>query len=129
MVKGKDKSGSIKQNTKGFTLVELVIVVGILAILALLLIPRIASYTSEAKNSRELANARLIAGEVSSYNALALLDGTDTIPVSLPDAGAIELTNDMLDSTSLALADVKDFPDSTIVKIMIDSYGNASLVH
>lgn len=129
MVKGKDKSDSIKQNTKGFTLVELVIVIGILAILALLLIPRIASYTSEARNSKELANARLIAGEVSSYNALALLDGTDTIPISLPDAGARELTKDMLDSTSLALADVEDFPDSTIVKIMIDSHGNASLVH
>ena len=76
-----------------------------------------------------MANARLIAGEVFSYNALALLDGTDTIPVSLPGAGARELTKDMLDSTSLALADVKDFPDNTIVKIMIDSHGNASLVH
>ncbi len=112
----------IGKNTKGFSLVELVIVIAILAILAALLVPRIAAHTNNAHTTREIADARMLAGEVASYNAMAKLNGTDTIPVSL--SGSQELTKAMLDSTSLALPNNDSFPDPSIVKIYVDSDGN-----
>ena len=122
---GKDKSAYINKNIRGFTLVELVIVIGVLATLALLLVPRIINYFHEAENAKEISNARMIANEIMNYNSMAELNGTDTIPKSLPDSEPVELTNDMLESTTLALPDSGVFPDSSIVKIMIDTDGNA----
>lgn len=116
------KEGLIKDNTEGFSLVEIVIVIAILAILAALLVPRIAAHTHTAERTREIANARMLAGEVATYNATAKLNGTDTIPATL--SGVQELTKSMLDSTSLALPDDDSFPNASIVKIYVDSDGN-----
>ena len=107
---GKDKSAYINKNIRGFTLVELVIVIGVLATLALLLVPRIINYFHEAENA-EISNARMIANEIMNYNSMKL-NGTDTIPKSLPDSEPVELTNDMLESTTLAL------PDSGVFQIV-----------
>lgn len=126
-MKSKKKLGFIRSNSDGFSLVELVIVIAILAILATLLIPRITNYVYEAKHSREINDARMLAGEVSTYNALAKLNGTDTIPLAL--SGSQELTKTMLDSTILSLANEDDFPDNTVVKIYVDSDGNTSIVY
>jgi prepilin-type N-terminal cleavage/methylation domain-containing protein len=116
------KAGLIKDNTEGFSLVELVIVIAILAILVALLVPRIVTHTYRAERTREIANARMLAGEVATYNATAKLNGTNTIPSTL--SGIQELTKSMLDSTSLALPDDDGFPDISIVKIYVDSDGN-----
>lgn len=115
-----------KDNISGFSLVELVIVIAILAILAVLLVPRIAGHTNTAKRTREIADARMLAGEVAAYNATAKLNGIDTIPNTL--SGMQELTKVMLDATSLALPDEDNFPDSSIVKIYVDSDGNTKVV-
>ena len=51
----------IKKNTKkGFTLIELVIVIAILAILALILVPTIGSYTEKANKSKVESSVRSI---------------------------------------------------------------------
>lgn len=105
---------------------ELVIVIAILATLAALLVPRILIFTDEARRSKEITNARMIAGDVASYNAFAKQKGLDTIPATL--SGDQELTNAMLDTSSLALSDPGSFPDSSIVKIMVDSKGNTEIV-
>lgn len=47
-----------KTNKKGFTLVELVIVIAVIAILAAVLIPVFANLISKAKDSAALQNAR-----------------------------------------------------------------------
>ena len=65
----------MKNNDKGFTLVELVIVIAILAVLALLLVPRIGDYINEARRSADLADARTIVTEISTHNALAIANG------------------------------------------------------
>lgn len=49
-----------KNNKKGFTLIELVIVIAILAILALILVPAISKYVENANTSKNQASARTI---------------------------------------------------------------------
>lgn len=47
-----------KNNKKGFTLIELVIVIAILAILALILVPAISKYVDNANTAKNEASAR-----------------------------------------------------------------------
>lgn len=48
----------IKRNNKGFTLVELIVVLVILAILAAILVPALLGYIDRAKSSQTVTNAR-----------------------------------------------------------------------
>ena len=62
---------------KGFTLIELIVVIGILAVLAVVLIPSIMNYVGEARTARNNANARALYSEVSANVAMkGMADGT-----------------------------------------------------
>ncbi|MDD3924264.1 MAG: type II secretion system protein [Erysipelotrichaceae bacterium] len=56
---------------KGFTLIELVVVIAILAVLAAILVPSITGYITEAEIARDRANAR------AEYTEYALAEATD----------------------------------------------------
>lgn len=63
-------SNLIKRNKKkGFTLVELIIVIAILAILALILIPQIGTYRQKAEKSNIQASAKTLLSAIQAYNA------------------------------------------------------------
>ena len=115
----------IKRNDKGFTLVELVVVIAILAVLAALLIPRIIGNVEDANKSRELADARTIAGEVTTHNALVAVEGGTTIPLELADE------HTLIDSD---LEPIGRHEDGTIagwktgVSIEVDAEGNATVI-
>lgn len=47
-----------RQNKKGFTLMELVVVIAILAVLGLMLYPQVTKYLDSAKKTTAVANAR-----------------------------------------------------------------------
>lgn len=53
-------------NKKGFTLIELIVVIAILAILAAILIPSLTNYLAKATQAKDQANAR------SFYSAVVL---------------------------------------------------------
>lgn len=72
-----------KLNKKGFTLIELIVVIGILAVLALILIPSISNYLAEARTARNNANARALYSEVSAGVAF----GTITAGGSVAENG------------------------------------------
>lgn len=62
------------KNKKGFTLIELIVVIAILAVLAAILVPSILGYVKEARIAANDANARSIYSELSAKVAM----GTET---------------------------------------------------
>lgn len=70
-----------KEKKKGFTLIELVVVMCIIAILASTLIPQISGYITEAKKLKVLDQSRSVVMAVESYNLRSKLrvDKNDTI--------------------------------------------------
>ena len=78
----------MRNNRKGFTIVELVIVIAVIAILAGVLIPTFAGVTSKAKDSKALQEAK------NAYTAdLATLNGQVT------EAEIAKYTNNELQGT------------------------------
>ncbi|ABR49607.1 putative type IV pilin [Alkaliphilus metalliredigens QYMF] len=75
------------RNKKGFTLIELIVVIAILGILAGIAVPRFASTQDNAKNKAHNANVRTIESAVSVYmaNTNTALDAMDDIDVLTPD--------------------------------------------
>ena len=112
-----------KMNQKGFTLVELIIVIAILGILVALFVPRIMGNVEDARRSKEISNARTIASEITSFNAKE----------KAKKGGSPFGLNSTVTKGDLATADPairraeKDFPDDKVVLIKVDSAGNATI--
>ena len=86
------------KNRKGFTLVELVVVIAILGILAGLAIPRFMDATASARGARIVADMRTIDSAIMMYNAK-----TGNLPTS-KDALTIDKTTGGVTSAIKVLA-------------------------
>lgn len=92
-----------KKNTKrGFTLVELIVVLVILAILAALLIPALTGYIDKARKSQVVAETRMLTQAVqtemstlygSNEYAEQVSKNKNTFTVAAKDGAAVPTTN------------------------------------
>lgn len=75
------KLEKLNEKKKGFTLIELVVVMCIIGILASTLIPQISGYITEAKKLKVLDQSRSVVMAVESYNlrSKSKVDGNKTI--------------------------------------------------
>lgn len=79
-----------KMNKKGFTLIEMLVVIAIIAILVAIVIPTVGNSTEKAKEAKDAANVRSAIAEVTT-KALGG-DNTATKTVVLTHNGAMETT-------------------------------------
>lgn len=90
----------MKMNKKGFTLIEMLVVIAIIAVLVSIVIPVVGNSTEKAKEAKDAANIRSAIAEVTT-KALAGETGA-TKPV--------DLTNDGGFTTLSEMADIGGFP-------------------
>lgn len=94
-----------RHGKKGFTLVELIVVIAILAILAAILIPLVSQYLTDARDATANANARaaysaacaFVAKQISTdttYDAAAVQAGISQYIKDLDGSVTVTLTND-----------------------------------
>jgi len=71
-----------KSNKKGFTLVELVVVIAIIGILAAILVPTMMNYVKKARLKTANANAKLIFTTCNNQAADLIADGESVTAIS-----------------------------------------------
>lgn len=103
-----------KMNKKGFTLIEMLVVIAIIAILVSIVIPVVSDSTVKAGQAKDAANIRAAITEVT---ARGLAEGQDaTEPVTLTQKGSF----DKAKVTEIGGIPVSKFSGKTSVTITYD---------
>lgn len=112
----------LKENKKGFTLVELIVVLVILAILAALLVPALTGYIDRAKKKSVIAETRqaVMAAQTLVDEAYTKVDVGVAITVGSGDSDIVKLADikalaevkgNVTDVTLYSVTEKKDAPN------------------
>ena len=85
----------LRKKKKGFTLIELIAVIAILAILGVILVPKLAGYSNNARKATDLSNAKQLIQAVELYdndNATPLDENTVMSTATIKTAMTAHLT-------------------------------------
>jgi len=104
-------------NTKGFTLIELMIVIAIIGILAAIAIPNFISYRNKSFCSAAESDANSIAGRIANYYAVP----SRTSMVTTGNLGGYDIMSN--NNTFSVTPDVSGDPSTTIAITVTDSSG------
>ena len=92
----------MKKNNKGFTLVELIVVLVILAILAAILVPALLGYIDKARQGQYAEEAHSILTAAQAYNTEQYAKGDAPLTkIETTDTKAIDYINKIVDPTSV----------------------------
>lgn len=89
-----------RMNDKGFSLVELIIVIAIMAILIVVLAPQYLKYVERSRNSTDLQNATTMKTAIETYAA----DPQATTPFTSGDTFTIQVRSNQTTVTGAASA-------------------------
>ena len=101
-----------KMNKKGFTLIEMLVVIAIIAVLVAIIIPTVTSATTKAEAAANAANLRSVKAEITTGT---LTDDGIWGSIDLGTAGAVTL------STDQTAAIAKVFDDSTQFTLTVNA--------
>lgn len=101
----------MKKRTKnrGFTLVELIVVLVILAILAAILVPSLLGYIDQAKERKNMLNAKNVLTATQTALASAYANGTDLKSIHVSNRATSDWTGTKFADEILSTADDKPY--------------------
>lgn len=86
------KLGKKQKNNKGFSLVELIVVIAIMAVLVGVLAPQLMKYVEKSREATDIQNCDSIASALKAYYA-DKEDLTDPVTINVTSTGVSETSN------------------------------------
>ena len=119
----------MKMNKKGFTLIEMLVVIAIIAVLVSIVIPVVTNSTEKAREAADAANIRSAIAEVTTAGLSGDTTGLEKV-VTLTQKGKFDQNTDLKDigGFPLSMFEGTETANKTSVTIKFDKTQNCVLV-